>query len=52
MEEEKFKKLLQELITQGYGELIYKVVVKNGKVEYVSLTKTTTHKQESDTINP
>lgn len=43
----KFMDLLQELLKQGYGELNYKVVVRDGKLEYISLTKTNTFKVES-----
>lgn len=40
----KFMDLLTELLKQGYGELNYKVVVRDGKLEYISLTKTNTFK--------
>ena len=40
---ERFKKLLQELLTEGYGKVVWEVVVKNGKIEYTSLTKSSTY---------
>lgn len=39
---ENFSSLLEELLKQGYGEIEYRVVVKNGRIEYISLTKTNT----------
>lgn len=39
---EKLKKLIAEILKEGYGEVNFKVVVKNSKIEYVSLTKTNT----------
>ncbi len=46
-----FSLLLEELIKQGHGEILYRVVVKAGKVEFISLTKTNTFKPISDIIN-
>jgi len=41
---ERFKKLLQELIAEGFGEVVFRVVVKGSKVDYISLSKSSTYK--------
>lgn len=47
---ESFKSLLAEVLGEGYGEVSYRIVIKNGKIEYISLTKSSTFKVSSDTI--
>jgi len=39
----RFEKLLQELLSEGYGKVSLEVYVKKSKVEYISLTKSATH---------
>lgn len=36
---ERFKKLIEEGVAEGYGEVNFKVVIKQGKIDYISLTK-------------
>lgn len=50
IEFEKFVTLLKEMLDQGMGEIQYRVVVKNNKVEYIALTKTNTYKSLNDMI--
>ena len=40
---ERLKKMIAEMLQEGFGEVNFKVVVKNSKVEYISLTKTNTY---------
>lgn len=47
---ENFSLLLKELLSQGHGEIQYRVVVKNNGIEYVSLSKTNTYRPGNDII--
>lgn len=46
----KFHDLLKQLLEEGNGELIYRIVVKDHKINYYSLNKTNTYKPESGII--
>lgn len=41
---EKLRKMIHEVIKDGFGEVVLKIVVKNSKIEHMSLTKTITSK--------
>jgi len=45
---EKFKRLFNELLQEGYGEIIWRIVIKKGKVEYISLTKSNVFKIDTN----
>ena len=50
IEFEKVATLLKELLEGGYGEINYRVVVRDKKIELVAVTKTNTYKPESGII--
>lgn len=50
IEFEKFAYLLKELMAGGYGELNYRVVIRDHKIETIALSKTNTYKPESTII--
>lgn len=47
---EKFTVLLKELMEAGFGEINYKVVIRDKKIDYIALTRTNTYKAESGKI--
>lgn len=47
---DKFSLFLKEMLENGFGEITYKVVVKDKKVQYVALSRTNTYKPESGII--
>lgn len=47
---EKLSILLETLLKEGHGEIQYRIVVKNSKVEYVQLTKVNTYRAANDII--
>lgn len=50
IEFEKFALALKELLDFGYGELTYRVVVRDKKIDLVNVSKTTTYKPEGGKI--
>ena len=51
IEFEKFALLLKEMLANGYGEINYRVVIRDKKIELVALSKMNTYKPETDIIN-
>lgn len=47
---EEFHNLLKKLLEEGNGEIIYRVVVKDHKINYYSLNKLNTYKPDSAII--
>lgn len=41
---EQLKRMVTEVLTEGYGEVDLKIVIKNSKVEMISLAKIVTSK--------
>lgn len=41
---EQLRKMVSEVLAEGFGEVDLKIIIKNSKVELVSLTKVVTSK--------
>ena len=50
IEFEKFSLLLKEMLESGYGEITYRVVIRDKKVDLIALSKTNTYKSVNDII--
>ena len=47
---EEFHSLLKLLLEEGNGEIVYRIVVKDHKINYYSFNKTNTYKPTNDII--
>jgi hypothetical protein len=47
---EQFHQLLKQLLEEGYGEINYRIVVKDHHIEYYSLAKTNNFRIKSGII--
>lgn len=48
----KFVDMLKILLEEGYGEITYKIMITDKRIQLVSLTKTNTFKMENGMIKP
>lgn len=51
IEFEKFVALLREVIDDGHGEVNYRIVIRDKKIDLVAITKMNTYKPKNATIN-
>ena len=45
---DQLRKLIAEVLTEGFGEVEFKVLVKNSRIELITMIKTTTSKIDLD----